>query len=395
MSATRIVGLALLTVVGLAIAPVAGSALTMPAAHQSAAGANEPSGGLQTQTQTQAQAQVQGQSHGQIQPQTQAQTANTTTNTTVATFLQTTSADAQSSVDAGLFDATYHAADTERRAALVTDRADEFEQRLAELEAEREDLREQEDSLSSAAYEARLTRLTVTIASLNRSIERTKSQGVAAGLNSERFETLQQNASDLAGPDIAAMAQKVVGVDRHPGGGIGVANGPPADRGPPNSSASAGAAEPPGRQPSAAVPGNSPENNGREAGQDRGQERGQNQSQTRGQNPTLTPTPAQNAGSESPTDETGTDDGPGQGNQSDRGTAQEQSSGNSGENSDPPGNGSPAQTGPPTDATEPSTPETDADSASGPTTDDTSSSNADTDADSDTDIPTAETTTND
>ncbi|ELY99312.1 hypothetical protein [Natrialba asiatica] len=380
MSATRIVGLALLAVVGLAIAPVAGSALTTPVAHQSAAGANGPSGGLQPQTQA------------QTNTATNANTdaANTTTNTTVATFLQATSADAQSSVDSGLFDATYHATDTERRAALVTDRADEFEQRLAELEAEREELREREDSLSSAAYEARLTRLTVTIASLNRSIERTKSRGVAAGLDEERFETLQQTASDLAGPDIAATAQKVVGVDRHPGGGIGVTNGPPADRGPPNSSTSAGAAESPGRQPPAAVPGSSPESDGRGDSQDRSQGHGRNQSQTHGQNPTptptSTPTPAQNADPDNRT---------GQGSQSNRGSAHEQNSRNSGENSDRSGNGSPARTGPPTDAAEPSTPETDADSSDGSVTDGTSSSNADTDADSGTDTTTTETPTDD
>ncbi|WP_246998546.1 hypothetical protein [Halosolutus gelatinilyticus] len=151
-------------------------------------------------------------------------------NATVATFMYVSAADAENTIESELFAVKYENADNESRQALVQERTEDLEAELATLEAEREDLRGQKDDLSNGRYRSRMTKLTVGIAALERSIDRTKPRAEETGVGRARLVTLEKNVSELSGPDIAAVANGIPGFDRTPG------RGPPADRdlGPPS-----------------------------------------------------------------------------------------------------------------------------------------------------------------
>lgn len=178
--------LALLAVVGLAVAPVAGSAVV---------------GTLSDDVDDE------------------------TTNATVSAYMQSSAADAENEVDAGMFDARYEATDDEHRSEAVLDRTDELEQRLADLEAEREELREREADLPRGEYQARMAKLSVEIQSLERSLERTEHRAAEAGVDDDRLEKLRANAGELRGPEVAEIARGLGHGDGSPD------EGQPDDRG--------------------------------------------------------------------------------------------------------------------------------------------------------------------
>jgi len=158
-------------------------------------------------------------------------------NATVSTVLQSSAADTQNAIGEGLFEAEYDTADAEHQSSVVTDRTEQLETQLADLETEREELREHEDELSNGQYQARMATLSAEMAGLERSIDRTKPRAAESGADQERLETLQTNASELAGPDVAAVARETPGQERIPGEGLpdDGDTGPPdnGDAGPP------------------------------------------------------------------------------------------------------------------------------------------------------------------
>lgn len=137
----------------------------------------------------------------------------------VSTFMQSSAADAERSVESGMHDSKYEAADDETRADLVVERTDDLEERLAALEAERDELREQEGDLHQGEYRARMTRLAVEIQSLEREIDRTEQRAAETGVDDERLDELRENASELSGPEVAEIARGLGGPDGTPGGG--------------------------------------------------------------------------------------------------------------------------------------------------------------------------------
>lgn len=137
-------------------------------------------------------------------------------NATVSTFMQASAADAEHGVESGLFESAYENADADARADVVRDRTDDLEARLAALEAEREELAAAD--LSPPERRARMVQLSVEIARLERSIERTERRANEAGVDEDRLETLRSNASELAGSEVAAVARGLSGFDDHPGG---------------------------------------------------------------------------------------------------------------------------------------------------------------------------------
>ena len=150
------------------------------------------------------------------------------TNASVGTVMQASAADTENGVESGMFDAAYERADNESRAAVVSERTDALEAKVTALENERETLESQREELSTGAYRSQMARLTVQIASLERTIERTESRADEAGIGRDRLAELRGNAtairqaaSEHAGPDVAAVARGVAG------------DGPPDDAGPP------------------------------------------------------------------------------------------------------------------------------------------------------------------
>ncbi|WP_162989766.1 hypothetical protein [Natronorubrum halophilum] len=141
------------------------------------------------------------------------------TGTSVSTFMQSSAADTESTVEAGMFEAKYGAADNDSQADLVLERTNDLEGQLGELEAEREALSEREDELHRGEYQARMTRLTVKIQALNRSAERTEHRAEKVGVDTERLAELRANASELEGPEVAEIARGLAGSSGTPGDG--------------------------------------------------------------------------------------------------------------------------------------------------------------------------------
>lgn len=144
-------------------------------------------------------------------------------NTTVGTVMQSNSAATESAVASGMFDAKYETADEERQGELVVDRTDDLEATLAELEAEREELADAKDDLSTGQYQARMAKLAVELSAVDRAIEDTKPRAAERGVAEDRLDDLRENASTLSGPEVAEMARGLAGHDHVPG------QGPPAD----------------------------------------------------------------------------------------------------------------------------------------------------------------------
>ena len=148
--------------------------------------------------------------------------------TEVSAFMQSTAADSSASVDQRLFAGAYERADGEARGAVVDERVDRLEERLAALEAERDELREREGELNPVAYDARMSRLAVQIDGLERAIDDVESRDV----DDERLEALRDRTANASGPEVAAAAQGLSGVDPPrgpPGDDDDRGGGPPAD----------------------------------------------------------------------------------------------------------------------------------------------------------------------
>lgn len=181
-------------------------------------------------------------------------------NASVGTFMQSSAADANSSVEAGMFDAKYESADDEARSAAVVERTNDLEARLETLEAERAALREQRDDIHRGEYRARMAKLAVEIQSLERSIDRTEQRAEETGVDGERLAELRANASELSGPEVAEIARALAGSNGRHGG-------PPDDPG--NQSTDDHPGQGTGRSPGQAD-GDAPGNSGGNSSDERG-----------------------------------------------------------------------------------------------------------------------------
>jgi len=137
-------------------------------------------------------------------------------------FTQSTSAAVNDSVENGMWTAEFNQSNASERARLVRDRAGSLERRLERLQRQNESVRERYEngSLPQPAYVAQQSRLSARIDALQTAINDTGEAAVQAGVNDSRLERLRQNASELKGPEVAAIAR-------------GLGGGPPEDRGPP------------------------------------------------------------------------------------------------------------------------------------------------------------------
>ncbi|MCU4972513.1 hypothetical protein OB955_07150 [Halobacteria archaeon AArc-m2/3/4] len=234
--------------------------------------------------------------------------ANETTGTDVSTFMQASAADADETVDTAMFVAAYERGDNETRAEIVNERTTQLEAKLERLEAEREELEERENELNPAARNAKMASLAVRISSLERAINDTEPRAAAVGVDTTTLEELRANAQNLSGPEVAAVARNVSGIEPPrgppegvPGAGVGSEHGAGATDG--NESVN------PGNSGNATDrgPGNETNQN-----PDRGQGQGQEQKPEKGEN---TQSPGQ--GPEKDTnDETQNESNPGSGSPS-------------------------------------------------------------------------------
>ncbi|MFC7213828.1 hypothetical protein ACFQO4_07005 [Saliphagus sp. GCM10025334] len=149
----------------------------------------------------------------------------------VSTFMQASSVSTTHAVDDGMFEAAFQNASEERRAALIAERTDEHNSTIADLKEEYRALQEQKDELHPGEYNVRMARLTVELASVDDSINRTERRAADAGVNTTSIQTLRANASELAGPEVAERAKQIAGIDppRGPPDHAGGQNGSPGN----------------------------------------------------------------------------------------------------------------------------------------------------------------------
>jgi len=185
-------------------------------------------------------------------------------------FTQSSSAAANDSVENGMWRAGFDQSDAGERTNLVRDRAGTLERRLDRLQRQNESLRAEYEngSLPQPAYIARQSRLSARIDGLRTAVNDTDEAATRAGVNDSRLERLRKNASELDGPEVAAIAR-------------GLGGGPPADRGPP---AEAGERGPPDdtRGPPDEVGERGPPDDARGPPANRSEERGEAANRTDG-----------------------------------------------------------------------------------------------------------------
>ncbi|QSG03295.1 hypothetical protein [Natranaeroarchaeum sulfidigenes] len=139
-------------------------------------------------------------------------------------FMQSSSAGAESAVSEGMFDVEYDRAD-DREAALA-ERAAGLDARLTALEQQKESLEERdEDDVST---EIRMSRVASQIHSIDREVNNSAERATQAGHSGTAFDDLSGDIADLRGPDVAAAA------DATPGGPAPEDVGPPDDAPPRN-----------------------------------------------------------------------------------------------------------------------------------------------------------------
>ncbi|WP_312911183.1 hypothetical protein [Natronosalvus caseinilyticus] len=209
----------------------------------------------------------------------------------VSTFMQTSSVSTTHAVDDGMFEAAFQDASEERRAELIAERTEKHNSTIADLKEEYRALQEQKDDLHPGEYNVRMARLTVELASVDDSINRTEQRAADAGVNTTAIQTLRANASELAGPEVAERAKQIAGIDppRGPPDHAGGQNGSPGNGQEKGSDAGQGAG--PG--------GDENEGNGEERGQGNSEDKGQD---TNGQGTGASDDPGAGSGDESPPD---------------------------------------------------------------------------------------------
>lgn len=170
-------------------------------------------------------------------------TVNGSFGTQVTSFMQASAASANSSVEAGVWQASVNgSAQPERavkaRARALEDRLDRLQNRSATLDAVHE-----RGGPAGVAYTARASAVRAQLDSLRTAIDDVNETANAAGVNATRLDGLRDRAANLTGPEVAALARNITDVGRGPPPGAG----PPEDgtRGPPDS----GTSGPPGEGP--------------------------------------------------------------------------------------------------------------------------------------------------
>lgn len=146
--------------------------------------------------------------------------SNASMGANVSAFMQASAADASGEVDDGMFNARFEEAPGERRGELVRGRAADLEDRLETLRAERAEILNESDGEPTVSERARAARLSAQIDALQDAINTTNAAADRAGVNLSRLDELRRNASDLRGPEVAALATEMAGKGPWTGDGV-------------------------------------------------------------------------------------------------------------------------------------------------------------------------------
>jgi len=157
--------------------------------------------------------------------------ANASFGAQVSAYMQSTAADANGSVDRGMWRSA--AANASNPGAVVSERARDLERRVARLENESETLAAAPSAEGAAGvvYTARASAMRAELANLRQSLDQTAATAASTGVDDERLTAARQRAGNVIGPTLPANARDVTSDDRGPP--EWVPGGPEGNAGPP------------------------------------------------------------------------------------------------------------------------------------------------------------------
>ena len=152
------------------------------------------------------------------------ETATATQNTTnesetagmgaqLTAFTQSNSAAVNESVENGMWRAGFNQSNASDRARLIQNRTGTLERRLERLQRQNATVQERyaNGSLPEPAYIAQQSRLSARIDALRTAVNDTDAAAAQAGVNDSRLDRLRRSASNLTGPEVAAIARGLGG----------------------------------------------------------------------------------------------------------------------------------------------------------------------------------------
>lgn len=177
----------------------------------------------------------------------------------VSSFMQSTAADANSSVDNGMWSAAVDTSEAPGQA--VSKRAKQLQDRLRALENRSEALAANRTNMSGVVYTARASAVHAELANVRVAVNDTMNVAGAHGVNDTKLAELRHAAGNATGPEIASIARNITNAGQGPppwaGGGDGP-GGPPeeppgqgngTDGGPPDTPPGSGSGNAPDGSP--------------------------------------------------------------------------------------------------------------------------------------------------
>jgi hypothetical protein len=159
----------------------------------------------------------------------------------LSSFMQASTAEANGSVDSGMWEARFEQSNASDRARVVRNRAVTLEQRHERLRERMSAVQAdyENGSLPEPVYVARASRLNSELATLEDAINDTADAAESSGVDTSRLADLRENAGNLTGKAVAKRARnlsvanppgvEMPGKPPHAGGPDDA--GPPEDRG--------------------------------------------------------------------------------------------------------------------------------------------------------------------
>lgn len=138
--------------------------------------------------------------------------SNGTLGSKVSSFMQTSASQTQGAVDTEMWVASFNnSTNQSEQKNLVHQQTSEIEQKLEQLIAEKKQLVEKKKAgnISQAEFQAKMSQVVGKYISLTEAINKTEPLAESAGVENSSLDYLRQDARNLTGPEVAAVAQSL------------------------------------------------------------------------------------------------------------------------------------------------------------------------------------------
>ncbi len=137
----------------------------------------------------------------------QTETGNVSFGAQVSAFMQSTAADANGTVDRGMW--AQSAANASNPGAVVSERARQLQERIDRLERRSAELSAQANGsgMADPVYTARASAVRAELANLRSAVDQTAATAQARGVDTDQLTTLRERAGNVRGPEVAAAAR--------------------------------------------------------------------------------------------------------------------------------------------------------------------------------------------